>query len=71
LTEAANLTFRADINGADAMKFETFFRQKFIAKILAFLLKLPQLFLQNFDRNIGFREKRHFFCRKLAKIAKK
>jgi hypothetical protein len=25
--------------------------------------------MQNFDHNIGFREKRHFFRRKLAKIA--
>jgi hypothetical protein len=25
--------------------------------------------MQNFDHNIGFWEKRQFFCRKLAKIA--
>jgi hypothetical protein len=27
--------------------------------------------MQNFDHNIGFREKRHFFRRKLSKIAEK
>jgi hypothetical protein len=42
----------------------------FLPKILAFfLLKTKLNFAQKFDHNIGFREKRQFFLRKLAKIA--
>jgi hypothetical protein len=43
------------------------FSPKNFAKMLAFFLKLG-LNLQKLDRNIGFREKRQFFRRRLPKI---
>jgi hypothetical protein len=52
------------------MIFKKKFAEKFSEKIGVFDSK-QSLNMQNFDRNIGFREKRQFFRRKLSKIAEK
>jgi hypothetical protein len=45
------------------------FSPKKLAKILAFFAQTKASFCKNCDHNIGFREKRQFFRRKLAKNA--
>jgi hypothetical protein len=45
------------------------FSPKNLANFFAFFAQTTVSFCKNCDQNIGFWEKRHFFRRKLAKIA--
>jgi hypothetical protein len=64
------IPFRPGWLGTDVMIFKIFL-SKNLAKILAFFAQITASFCKKFDHNIGFWEKRQFFCRKLAKIAEK
>jgi hypothetical protein len=54
--------------GTDVMILKIF-SPKNLAKIFAYFAQTTVSFCKNCDHNIGFWEKRHFFRRKLAKIA--
>jgi hypothetical protein len=60
--------FRKKTSGTNVMILKIF-SPKNLAKMFAFFAQTIVSFCKNCDHNIGFREKRQIFSRKLAKIA--